>query len=277
MGFSVYLCQRKSCNKHLRLSIHVSHTSFIPPLVAKNYAPCDCHARTFLVLLVMSPVNVICVFVHPIYTWKKIHVWMQICSEWNEGTLDGSRCLALMYGQALGWSYVITPGMSRLDKQCWQQASESRHVQERILIPCCICSWHARDLRISTQITVPKPESHGSCSQLKAYSSDRISERRKGHDHRRWEDQWWLNTPCIRVGFIANIAQQSFPIGMSSPNYSSCVEENIYRRNSSVSWKVSIDFFVTSPMSGIYINKTTSSSKMCIHYSRNGLGRRAGC
>ncbi len=47
MGFYVYLCQRKSCNKHLRFSIHVSHVSFIPPLVAKSYATCICHARTF--------------------------------------------------------------------------------------------------------------------------------------------------------------------------------------------------------------------------------------
>jgi hypothetical protein len=28
MRFSVYLCQRKSCNKHLRFSIHVSHVSW---------------------------------------------------------------------------------------------------------------------------------------------------------------------------------------------------------------------------------------------------------
>jgi hypothetical protein len=57
---------------------------------------------------------------------------------------------------------------------------------------------------------------------------------------------------------------------MSSPNYSACVEEHIYCRDSAVSCKVSIDFFVTSPMRGIYINKTTSSSEMCIHYSSNG-------
>jgi hypothetical protein len=56
MRFSVHLCQRKFLNKHLRFSIHVLHASFIPPLVAKSYAPCICHARTFPVLLVMSPV-----------------------------------------------------------------------------------------------------------------------------------------------------------------------------------------------------------------------------
>jgi hypothetical protein len=78
---------------------------------------------------------------------------------------------------------------------------------------------------------------------------------------------------CIRAGFIANIAQKSFSIGMSSPNYSSCVEEYIYPRDSAVLCKVSIDFyiesidcFVTSPMCGIYIHKTTSSSEMYIHY-----------
>ena len=157
----------------------------------------------------MSPVHAIRVFVHPIYAWKQIHAWMQICSEWNEATLDGSQCLDLMYGQALGRSYVIPPGMQRFGKQRWRQASECRHVQERILIVCCICSWHARDLRISTQITVSRPESHGSCSQMKAYCSDRIWERRKDQHHRRWEDQCWLNTPCIWARFIANIEQRS--------------------------------------------------------------------
>ena len=168
MRISVHLCQRKFLNKHLRFPIHVLHVSFTPPLVAKSYAPCICYARTFPVLLVMSPVHAIRVFVHPIYAWKQIHVWMQICSEWNEATLDGSQCLDLMYGQALGRSYVIPPGMQRFGKQRWRQASECRHVQERILIPCCICSWHARDLRISTQIALLRPESHGNCSQMKA-------------------------------------------------------------------------------------------------------------
>jgi hypothetical protein len=54
MRFSVHLCQRKFLNKHLRFSIHVSHASFIPTLVAKNYAPCICHARTFPVSLHVS-------------------------------------------------------------------------------------------------------------------------------------------------------------------------------------------------------------------------------
>jgi hypothetical protein len=67
MRFSVHLCQRKFLNKHLRFSIHVSHVSFIPPLVEKSYVPCICHVRTFPVLLVMSPVHAIRVFVHPIY------------------------------------------------------------------------------------------------------------------------------------------------------------------------------------------------------------------
>jgi hypothetical protein len=59
MRFSVHLCQRKFLNKHLRFSIHVSHISFIPPLVVKSYAPCFCHTKTFPVLLVMSPVHTI--------------------------------------------------------------------------------------------------------------------------------------------------------------------------------------------------------------------------
>jgi len=59
-------------------------------------------------------------------------------------------------------------------------------------------------------------------------------------------------------------------IGISSPNYNAYVQEHIYWCDSAVSCKVSIDFFVTSPMRGTYINKTTSSSEMCIHYSSNG-------
>jgi hypothetical protein len=194
MRSPVHLCQRKFLNRHLRFSIHVSHASFIPTLVAKRYAACFFHTRTFPVVLGMSPVHAIRVFVHPIYAWKQIHAWMQICSEWNEDTLDGSRCLALMYDQTLGWSYVITPGIQRIVKQCWHQALslECRDVQARILIPCCICSWHAQDLRISTQITLPRPELHDNCSQMKAYCSIRIWGRRKGRHHRRWENQCWL-------------------------------------------------------------------------------------
>ncbi len=45
MRSSVHLCQRKFLHKHLRFSIHVSHVSFIPSLVAKSYAPRFCHAR----------------------------------------------------------------------------------------------------------------------------------------------------------------------------------------------------------------------------------------
>jgi hypothetical protein len=206
MRISVHLCQRKFLNKHLRFSIHVSHASFIPPLVTKSYAPCICHARTFPVLLVMSPVHAIRVFVHPIYAWKQIHAWMQICSEWNEATLDGSQCLDFMYGQALGWSYVNTPGMQRRGKQRWQQASECRHVQERILIPCCICSWHAQDLRISTQIALPKPESHGNCSHVKALCSDRIWGRRKGQHCRIWENYCWLNNHSIFSSYNGSAA-----------------------------------------------------------------------
>ncbi len=112
MRFSVHLCQRKFLN----ITSSFFHSCF-----------------TWFV----HPVTSFCqFFVHQIYVWNQIHVWIQICSEWNETTLDGSRCLALMYVQVLGWSYVITPGMQR----------------------------HARDLRISTQITVPRPESHDSWS-----------------------------------------------------------------------------------------------------------------
>jgi hypothetical protein len=35
----------------------------------------------------------------------------------TEASLDVTQCLDLMYGQALGWSYVIPPDMQRLGKQ----------------------------------------------------------------------------------------------------------------------------------------------------------------
>jgi hypothetical protein len=35
----------------------------------------------------------------------------------TEAALDGSKCLDFMYGQALGWSYVKTPGTQRRGKQ----------------------------------------------------------------------------------------------------------------------------------------------------------------
>ncbi len=151
----------------------------------------------------MSPVHAIRVFVHPIYAWKQIHAWMQICSEWYEAALDGSQCLDLMYGQALGWSYVIPPGMQRFGKQRWRQTSECRHVQERILIPCCICSWHARDLQISTQIALPRPKSHDSCSQIKEHYSDRVWGRWKDQHHRRWKDYCWRNNNRISSSYVA--------------------------------------------------------------------------
>ena len=154
----------------------------------------------------MSLVHGMRVFVHPIYAWKQIHAWMQICSEWNEATLDGSQCLDLMYGQALGRSYVIPPGMQRFGKQRGRQASECRHVQERILIPCCICSWHARDLRISIQIVVPRPESQGNCSHMKAFCSDRIWGRRKGKHRRTWENYCWLDNHSIFSSYNGSAA-----------------------------------------------------------------------
>ncbi len=54
MRFSVHLCQRKTLDKHLRFSIHVSHASFIPPLVSKIYAPSFCHVRTSPVSLIIN-------------------------------------------------------------------------------------------------------------------------------------------------------------------------------------------------------------------------------
>jgi hypothetical protein len=95
----------------------------------------------------MSPVHTSCVFVHPIpctHESKYMH-GCRYALNGTETTLDGSQCLGFMYDQTLGWSYVNTPGIQRCGNH-WQQASECLHAQERILIPCCICSWHARDL-----------------------------------------------------------------------------------------------------------------------------------
>ena len=129
-----------------------------------------------------------------------------------------------MYGQALGWSYVIPPGMQRLDEQHRRQALECRHVQERILIPCCICSWHALDLRISIQIALPRPESHCSCSQMKAYYSDRSKDDEKAnttedektsaglttteYSRRTWQRSMWLNGKSLPAIYSSKIYRQ---------------------------------------------------------------------
>jgi len=145
----------------------------------------------------MSPVHASCVFVHPIYAWKQIHAWMQIWSEWNGN---------FMYDQTLGWSYVNTHGIHRCGKERWQESLEWYHVQERILIPCCICSWHAQDPRISTQIALPKPESHGNCSHVKAFCADRIWGRRQGQHCRIWENYCWLNNHSIFSSYNGSAA-----------------------------------------------------------------------
>jgi hypothetical protein len=92
---------------------------------------------------------------------------------------------------------------------------------------------------------------------------------------------------------------------MSSPNYNAYVQDHIYRCDSSVSFKTSFDFFVTSPIRGnihqqdyfiflgfqvlhhdlepIFLKGTVGIwstyllvVEMCIHYSSNGWGRRTG-
>ncbi len=51
----MFICVRGNSSINIfAFSIHVSHASFIPPLVAKSYAPCICYARTFSVLLSIS-------------------------------------------------------------------------------------------------------------------------------------------------------------------------------------------------------------------------------
>ncbi len=99
---------------------------------------------------------------------------------------------------------------------------------------------------------------------------------------RTWQRNMWFNGKIVACrAFEQDLSTTSNndhyvrnastgAIGISSPNYNTYVPEHIYWRDSAVSCKVSIDFFVTSPMCGIYINKTTSSSEMCIHYSSNG-------
>ncbi len=108
----------------------------------------------------------------------------------TEATLDGSQCLAFMYGQALGWSYVITPGRQRFGNQ---QPLECRHGQERILIPCCICSWHARDIPT-------RPETN-TRRVLHMYKNAR------NHNHRMRSTNWWFLHHCI-LSFM-HILEQS--------------------------------------------------------------------
>jgi hypothetical protein len=100
----------------------------------------------------------------------------------TEATLDGSQYLDFMYVQTLGWSYVNTPGIQRCDTH-WHQASECRHVQERILIPCCICSWYVRDL-------LTRPETN-------ALRILHIHKNAWNESHRIRATNWWLLHQCI--------------------------------------------------------------------------------
>ncbi len=96
----------------------------------------------------------------------------------TESTLDGNRCFVLVYVQSFGWSYVITPGMQRLDKQSWQEALKCWYVQERILIPCCICSWHVWDL--------PTRSERNTRRIVHMYKKAR------NHNHRMCATNWWF-------------------------------------------------------------------------------------
>ncbi len=145
MRFSVHLCQRKFLNKHLRHFHHVAHISFIPALVTKIYVPSFCNVRTSPVSPVMSPVHVMHEFVHSISTWQWIHVWIQTRFQCSGMVAE---CFVNTY-----IPYVVSLRTQRRVKQCWQGSWKSQYAKERILIwVYCICSWHARNLRISTQI-----------------------------------------------------------------------------------------------------------------------------
>ena len=114
MRISVHLCQRKFFNKHLRFSIHDLHVFVHPPLVSKSYAPCFCHVRTSPVLLVMSPVHAMRVFVHSIYAWQQIHVWMQTRFQWSKAVLDGSQMLRQHVRSVRGYSPYATAWQAAL-------------------------------------------------------------------------------------------------------------------------------------------------------------------
>ncbi len=111
--------------------------------------------------------------------------------------------------------YVVSLHTQQRGKQCWQGVWKRQYAKERILIwVCCICSWHVRDLWISTQITLPRPESHGNCSQMKTHTAPTVSEDDEkvnttedeknstgltttDYSRRTWQHRMWFNGKIV--------------------------------------------------------------------------------
>ena len=165
MRISVHLCQRKFLNKHLRFfhswspCIRSSASSyeelcaaFLPCLDISGLTGHEPRTRNARFLSIQ--------FTHGSkYMYECRHAFSGARLCWTV-----AECLGSTYGP-----YVVSLHTQRRGKQRWQGAWKSQYAKERILIWVrCICSWHARDLRISTQIALLRPESHGNCSQMKA-------------------------------------------------------------------------------------------------------------
>ncbi len=165
MGFSVHLCQRKSWNKHSSPKSNI----YVFPIV---HPP--------LVWRAMRRVFAILGHFRFYWLWALYTQWTFLSIQFTHGSKYMYECRHTFSGARLCWtvaeclgstygSYVVTLHTKRRAKHRWQGAWKSQYVKERILIwVWCICSWHARDLRISTQIALLRPESHGNCSKMKA-------------------------------------------------------------------------------------------------------------
>jgi hypothetical protein len=113
MRFSVHLCQRKFLHKHLRHSHHVSHVSFILPLVSKIYAPRFCHIRTSPAS-VSYPYPITCIFRKPfrvcicgIYLYICPHI--QRWREYMKRILIRVRCICFCSNLFTSLSFLPIP------------------------------------------------------------------------------------------------------------------------------------------------------------------------
>ncbi len=118
--------QPTDCRKHISFLPFLSDLLFFF-LTRMMYLPCwDISSSTSYAALCMQ-----CAFSSIQFTHES--KYMHGCTyalNGTEASLDFTQCLDLMYGQALGWSYVIHPGMQRLGKQRWRQALKCQHVQD---------------------------------------------------------------------------------------------------------------------------------------------------
>jgi hypothetical protein len=127
-------------------------------------------------------------------------------------------------------------------------------VQERILIPCCICSWHERDLltrpeTYTRRILYMYKNDHNQnvCNQL--VISSPLNLIIYSHPWAECIIEEVCLSPTLNNNNFVRVTSTGV-IGLSSSKYRDYDWEPICWRDLSVSYRVSFDSFVISPMCG---------------------------